>query len=215
MVFWKSSLGECVTTCLNFDCNVLTRLYHFLLCSEQCPYLVVFTMRLTTRPSLVKRPRLSHASIFCPSQSAHSQSPRLRKESHPSNSLVTSSSVLTLFLFCTFVFIFPFFQFFLLLLFCLIPMGFVIVSVGLKSDQVLALNRQLINPRQPTGTPTAEQQYENLIPYNMRLPFNTLSVVSYNNSVSGENILLEFHGNIFLLKFSANGLVAGSWVEFD
>jgi len=56
--------------------------------------------------------------------------------------------------------------------------------VGLVSDQVLALDRRFIDPRQ-TLKPSAAEKEEGMLPYNMKLPLMPPSLVSYNNTVSG------------------------------
>eukprot|EP00299_Pterocystis_sp_00344_P012621 c6088_g1_i1.p1 GENE.c6088_g1_i1~~c6088_g1_i1.p1 ORF type:complete len:963 (-),score=239.72 c6088_g1_i1:23-2722(-) len=54
--------------------------------------------------------------------------------------------------------------------------------VGFSSNQILAIDRRFIDPRQSSSsTPTDEFS----APYNMRLPFVPLNVVTYNNTVTG------------------------------
>eukprot|EP00298_Acanthocystis_sp_HF-20_P028683 c7485_g1_i2.p1 GENE.c7485_g1_i2~~c7485_g1_i2.p1 ORF type:complete len:988 (+),score=440.05 c7485_g1_i2:35-2965(+) len=68
------------------------------------------------------------------------------------------------------------------------------ILVGLESNQIYALDRKFINPRQPEGTPTPEQQEEFLVPYNKVIPFNTMNIVTYNNTVPGLKLIVTEAG---------------------
>lgn len=58
------------------------------------------------------------------------------------------------------------------------------VLVALESGEVLAVERSLLNPRRPAGTPTPEEKALGLVPYSPLIAINPLDIISYYRQVS-------------------------------
>lgn len=58
---------------------------------------------------------------------------------------------------------------------------------GLATNQVMAVNKRLIDARRPQDTPTTDEQEEGLLQYNPYLHYNPLAVISYNRTVQTIN----------------------------
>ena len=54
----------------------------------------------------------------------------------------------------------------------------------LATDQVLAVPKQLLDPRRPTGEPSHLDKAEGLVPYMGELPISAQGVVNYNRSIA-------------------------------
>ncbi|KJE95619.1 hypothetical protein CAOG_06052 [Capsaspora owczarzaki ATCC 30864] len=58
------------------------------------------------------------------------------------------------------------------------------ILAALPAGWIFALDKFLLDPRRPVGTPSEEDKEEGLIPYMAELPFMTTSIINYNQTIS-------------------------------
>ncbi|KAJ3303622.1 hypothetical protein HDU76_005326, partial [Blyttiomyces sp. JEL0837] len=57
--------------------------------------------------------------------------------------------------------------------------------VSIVTNEIMAINRRMLDPRRPIGQPTSDDKEEMLIPYQPVIPYMPREVVSYNLTVAG------------------------------
>jgi hypothetical protein len=66
------------------------------------------------------------------------------------------------------------------------------VLIGMGSDQIMSMNRQVFNPRRPMTAPSPADKLEGLMPYHPHIPLSTTSIVSYNQTIPNLRMIRSF-----------------------